>query len=188
MKKILVMLMAAMLFVAGCSSSSDTDSQPAPAAPEATQTAPADEATADDVTVDDETATDEMATTEAAPSPWAALLTGQTFALTSLDGEAFIPPATEDGTLLPLPTMVFGDWPQLSGTICNNYTGQVEVTGNTLALPQAATTLMACDNEALNQLETDFYALIASGLEMTLEGDILTLAANGRTMVFTKQN
>ena len=112
------------------------------------------------------------------------VLAHRNFIISSVDGQEF-PTKDQEGQSRPLPNLDFGQWPHVSGKICNNYSGQVELKGDVLSMKNAATTMMMCHDNELNQLEVTFHRLLNEGVKMEFVGQTLTLKSADHTLVFT---
>jgi heat shock protein HslJ len=98
----------------------------------------------------------------------AASLDGTTWNLTSIGGTDIAADAT--------PTLVFGTGGMVSGLAgCNNFTGTATIGEGTIEFGPLATTRMACADEAVSQLETDYLAALDEAATWTMEGESLTL-------------
>ncbi|MDR1920255.1 MAG: META domain-containing protein [Candidatus Adiutrix sp.] len=124
---------------------------------------------------------------------WEQKLARRSFSLKSVDGRE-LNLKKPDGSEGPAPGLSFDEWPEpparpfLSGKICNNYRGLIEIEGNILKMEKAAGTMMMCLDGELNRLENDFFKLLAEGVEMSLEDGTLTLKGQGRVLVFAAEN
>ena len=127
---------------------------------------------------------DTMPTTENKDPKIVNVLAHRNFVISSVDGQEF-PAKDQRGQSRPLPNFDFGQWPQASGKICNNYTGQVELNNGILSMKNAATTMMMCHEDELNQLEAIFHRLLNEGVQMEFVGQTLTLKSPDHTLVFT---
>ena len=106
------------------------------------------------------------------------------FVLETVDGQKFTYPVPE-GETARKPNFSFGQWPHASGKICNGFSGQVELDGDTLHMRNAASTMMLCFAEELNKLEGLFHQMLNGGVKVTLDGPTLTLTGDGHVLVFT---
>lgn len=103
------------------------------------------------------------------------------FTLATVDGKTF---SVEMGKH---PYIQFGEDMRVGGSACNNFTGPGELSGNTLTIKNAASTMMMCVDQKLAQYERDFHQLLQSGAAMTLDGETLTLSNNGKTYVYHQE-
>jgi heat shock protein HslJ len=98
----------------------------------------------------------------------ATTLDNTTWNLTSIGGADIAADAT--------PTLVFGTGGMVSGLAgCNNFIGTATVGEGTIEFGPLATTRMACADEAISQLETDYLAALDETATWTMEGDSLVL-------------
>ena len=120
-----------------------------------------------------------LAGCSAAQAPARADLLNRHFELVSVDGKAFT------STTSRKPNLEFTEGFRISGGICNRFTGQAELTGNTITAKNMASTRMFCPDDALNQLEQMFSAMLMHGASLDLTGTTLTLQQGGHTLVYT---
>ncbi len=83
-----------------------------------------------------------------------------------------------------IPNIQFNEGFRISGSVCNAYTGQAEMTGDTLSAPQLASTKMLCFDQELNELEFAFGNMMMAGAKFRLENGILTLEGEGYRLKF----
>lgn len=132
----------------------------------------------------DHTAQDDASDSVVAPSSSTAAgvsekdLAGKKFVLAKVDGQNFNPDMGEQ------PFIQFDQGMQIIGKACNNFRGRGILTDDVLSLPNAASTMMMCVDAKLNQYETDFYRLLSEGMEITLDGEELTLSSGDREFVY----
>jgi heat shock protein HslJ len=108
----------------------------------------------------------------------AATLDGTTWNLTSIGGADIAADAT--------PTLVFGTGGMVSGLAgCNNFTGTATIGEGTIEFGPLATTRMACAEEAISQLETEYLAALDEAATWTMTGDSLTLGG-ATELVYSK--
>ena len=100
-----------------------------------------------------------------------------------LDGEWLLTSATgPDGDLelgdTPVTLSIAADL--FSGTgPCNSYTGSLDDSGDFPRFTSAAATQMACEPEAVMQLEADYFAALEAVADGTVTDDSLTLTGGG---------
>ena len=104
------------------------------------------------------------------------------FELMTVDGEAYVAGAE------PVPHIAFGEGLNVSGAVCNQFTGQGELLAGTFMVKQMTSTKKACVDERLNKLETDFSMMLTNGSAISLEGDKLTLNKDDRKLEFTRKD
>lgn len=106
--------------------------------------------------------------------PIADRISGKSYAPRSSEGFAFVDPAAM--------TFEFPAADQISIVGgCNSQFGNLEWDGTSVKAPTLASTLMACDQPLMDQ-DTALAALLADGVMASLDGDVLTLAADGVTI------
>jgi heat shock protein HslJ len=123
-----------------------------------------------------------LAVTACAARGGGANLEGSNWILTSLNGVGLVP-----GSSI---TAAFGDDGRLSGSSgCNRYSASYEVSGSSLTIGQAMSTLMACE-EALMAQESAYLAALASTAGYVMTADQLTLrdASGSSLLVFKAQS
>lgn len=109
------------------------------------------------------------------------MLLHHNFVLTSINGRVFT--GTER-----IPYIEFTEGFRASGRMCNQFTGQADLAGNTLSVKQMASTRMMCPDAELNQFENDFSQMLMEGAKITLDDNMLTLTGNGHVMIFRLQD
>jgi len=116
---------------------------------------------------------------------WPAALAHHNFVLHSFNGQD-LPEKDPDGAPRMWPNLSFGQWPEVTGRICNYFRGQAEVKAEGRLRIFAAATRMMCLDESLNQLENIFHKITSSGAEFSLspDGRLLTLSGDGHHMLF----
>jgi heat shock protein HslJ len=120
--------------------------------------------------------------TIAAPTTTVDLATGvadRVFVSTAVEGYPLV-----DGTEIVL--TFEGDRISASGG-CNQLGSTWTLDGDVLVVPDMAMTQMACEPAALMDQDTWIAALLTSSPTATLEGDTLTLSADGAVVTFTDQ-
>ncbi len=103
-------------------------------------------------------------------------LTGQKFKLVAVNGVALHATSA--------PTLVFSPGFEISGKICNTFTGPAQLHNGLLTATPLASTRMACADEGLNQLETFFRTLLKNGAEISMDGTILYLKQGDTTLQY----
>jgi heat shock protein HslJ len=77
---------------------------------------------------------------------------------------------------------------RVSFKACNNHGGTFTLTGGTLKASRMVSTMMACADNALMELDRKMATALESGVSASLMGDQLTLKpGTGDAMVFSKQ-
>ncbi len=100
-----------------------------------------------------------------------ASLDGTTWLLVEIGGET--PPE------LSASTLVFGEDGTVSGLAgCNNFNGSAELGEGTITFGPLATTRMACTDEGLAQLETDYLGALEGAETWALTGDELVIGGD----------
>ncbi|MCC8179345.1 MAG: META domain-containing protein [Planctomycetes bacterium] len=99
----------------------------------------------------------------------AADLQGKKFVLAKLNGAAF--------RAERLPRIEFGRDLQVSGRLCNNFRGTATLADDTLTMENAASTMMMCADQSLNQLEQDFHRHLRDGVKVVLRDRKLHLTS-----------
>lgn len=89
-------------------------------------------------------------------------LIGHTFSLGSING-------TEFRSELRTPELRFGEGMRVSGRVCNSFSGPGTLKDGMLTVPQAASTMMLCPDQALNQLENDLYEMFRLGAKLAYD-------------------
>ena len=185
MSRIALIALVCFVFLAGCQNAPETGSQPtAPAAAETPAVAP--EAPTDTAAALETPAAPDAVPAESAGEAGNELQTGlahHNFVLETVDGQDFSYPAPE-GVTPEKPNLSFGQWPHASGKICNNYSGQAELDGDTLYLKSAASTMKLCFAEELNKFEGLFHQMMAAGVKVSLDGQTLTLTGGDHVLIF----
>ncbi len=111
-------------------------------------------------------------------------LTGRSFELVSVDGEAF---AAEMGRQPFVAFSTPDNGLRLNGSACNSFTGMGEFRDGKLVMENAAATMMMCVDPKLSGYERDFFRLLREGVEVELAGDTLTLTGDGKTLVYREK-
>ncbi|WP_182346133.1 META domain-containing protein [Tomitella gaofuii] len=117
-----------------------------------------------------------------APTP--AELDGAVFTSTAVTGHELVPGSTIEATFQ-------GDTASLHAG-CNRLFGGYTIVDGTLTVPQAASTMMACE-PALMEQDQWLTQLLAAGATIGLDGDALTLAGaagtpfDGTAITFARQ-
>lgn len=123
----------------------------------------------------------EAPTGQAQPNPPAEQpgLSGTRWLLTELNGAS---PLADH-----VPTLEFGADGQARGnSSCNQYFGSYTIDGDTLNFGQLGSTMMGCEEPAMQQ-ETNFLQTLGTAAIFTVAGDTLTITtAADATLVFTK--
>jgi heat shock protein HslJ len=115
-----------------------------------------------------------------------AALADRNFVIHSFDGQE-LREEGPSGAPLVWPNLSFGEWPEVTGRICNHFRGTAEVTaeGRRLKILAAATRMM-CLEENINQLENVFQKITTEGADFSLspDGRVLILSGDGHILVF----
>lgn len=99
------------------------------------------------------------------------------FALKTADGVSY---ADKD----KVPTLEFQEGFRVVGGICNRFTGQGELEGDTLFAKHLASTKMLCVDQDLNALENAFGVLLNKGAKLSFDGKLLVLRGDGHELVY----
>ncbi|MTD39622.1 heat shock protein HslJ [Erwinia sp. CPCC 100877] len=103
------------------------------------------------------------------------------FLLKSVDGK----PLTLSNKSGHQPEIDFGEKMHISGTMCNRFTGQGELSNGVLKA-QLASTRMMCVDPQLNALDKLFGQMLAAGAHVSMTNDRLTLRNEQHTLVFKR--
>jgi heat shock protein HslJ len=99
-------------------------------------------------------------------------------------GKSYTPRSSEGFTFVDPAAMTFefpaADQISIVGG-CNSQFGDLVWDGASVTAPTLASTMMACDQPLMDQ-DTALAALLADGVAVSLDGDVLTLAADGVTI------
>lgn len=74
----------------------------------------------------------------------------------------------------------------MSGKICNNFRGNVEIVYDLIYMKNAVSSRMACPDSGLSTLENRFLSLMEMGMASNLNGDELTLRRDDLILVFNR--
>lgn len=105
----------------------------------------------------------------------------QRFTLSRVNGEAF-------SSEFRVPSIEFGEDMMIFGQICNNYRGKGEIEEGRLFVRHAASTMMLCPDQALNDLEHKLFTLLREGAAIRLDADQLVLEGNGLQLDFERND
>lgn len=83
-----------------------------------------------------------------------------------------------------VPDLSFNEGFRVSGKICNGFSGQGELDGETLFVRQMVSTKMFCADQDLNTLEGAFATMLDKGATLTYDGRTLTLKGEGPVLVY----
>jgi heat shock protein HslJ len=109
-----------------------------------------------------------------ADRPLANRIAGKSYTPRAAEGFTFVDPAAV--------TFTFPAADQISIVGgCNAQFGDLEWDGESVKAPTLASTLMACDQPLMDQ-DTALSTLLSGGVVASLDGDVLTLAADGVTI------
>jgi heat shock protein HslJ len=109
----------------------------------------------------------------------------QRFTLAGVDGQPF---NTSGNTSGPVPELSFAEDFSVSGSACNRFRGQGELSGNRLTVKVLASTKMLCFEPARNELESMLFRMLAEGADVEFSGDELVLRQGGHTLAYTRQS
>ena len=135
-------------------------------------------------TTDPSTDTAGAATTTTAPAPTAPPTTAAPDLAAALPGHTYVSTAVEGFTLVDGTQVVLTfDGANLAANAgCNQLASTWSVEGSVLVVPAMAQTEMACDPAALMDQDTWLGSVLTSRPTLTLDGDTLTIAAQGATV------
>ncbi|POP44330.1 heat-inducible protein [Superficieibacter electus] len=77
---------------------------------------------------------------------------------------------------------------QVSGSMCNRFTGSGKMSAGELKVKDMAMTRMMCSDPQLNTLDHTISAMLSAGAQVDLTGDQLTLATANQTLTFKRVN
>ena len=103
-------------------------------------------------------------------------LAGRTYYLISMNGKVF----TGDNT----PELGFTWEGRVIGRACNRFNGAAKIINGTLTAEDMVSTRMACFQPFLNEMEQMLTDMLRHGARMSLAGNRLTLAKDGRSLVY----
>ena len=123
---------------------------------------------------------------EEEPAPVASVvgeedLIGKRFVLDKVDGEEF---STSMGRQ---PSIEFGEELRVGGSACNTFVGPGSLEDGKLIVANAASTMMMCVDPKLAAFEGYFHQMLRDGVEVALDGDVLTLTGGGRTLEYVEE-
>lgn len=84
-----------------------------------------------------------------------------------------------------IPEIAFNEGFRVSGRICNQFTGMGELKDGKLVVGQMASTKMLCVDAELNKLEHELSQMLMDGMDISLDGDTLTLKKGDQELVYT---
>nr|WP_318381614.1 heat shock protein HslJ [uncultured Enterobacter sp.] len=82
------------------------------------------------------------------------------------------------------PEIRFGEKLQLSGVMCNRFTGQGKLSDGALSAKNLAMTRMMCADPQRNELDQAFSVMMNKGAQADLTETQLTLATAEQTLIF----
>ncbi|MGV3346261.1 META domain-containing protein [Enterobacteriaceae bacterium LUAb1] len=85
------------------------------------------------------------------------------------------------------PEIAFADNGRVTGAMCNRFFGQGEFSGAKLTVKNLASTMMLCPQEQLNQWDNMIGDELAKGVEVSLNGQILTLKGVNHRLVYQQK-
>ena len=84
------------------------------------------------------------------------------------------------------PEIAFSEGLQVSGQMCNRFSGPATHEKGVLTAPHMAMTKMLCIDDRLNQLDRDLAVLLRDGARVDLEKDTLTLSSDTIILVYAR--
>jgi heat shock protein HslJ len=111
-------------------------------------------------------------------------LAGTSWTLTSLDGSAQVGAAVGGSPI----TIEFDAEGRAGGSSgCNSYGADYSTNpANGITISQAVSTLMACMDQLVMENEAAFLQALSAITSYEIDGDTLTLAGGGHTLIFTR--
>ncbi|MCL2791261.1 MAG: META domain-containing protein [Desulfobulbus sp.] len=103
------------------------------------------------------------------------------FVLVSSDGKDF-------SANKRIPSIEFNEGLRISGTACNQFTGQGHLAGNILTVKQLASTKMLCVDPDLNELENLLQRVLSEGAQLRLNGQNLVIRQNGHELLYKRND
>ena len=103
------------------------------------------------------------------------------FTLSRVDGKEL---TVEDRNLNP--DIEFNEGFQITGHVCNRYSGPAELKDGRLYAGNLASTRMLCINPELNELEQLFFAMLRAGADISLTDESMTLSQGGRVLSYAR--
>lgn len=164
-RRSLALLALVALPLAACGGDDDDDA--------GSSTTPTADTGADTAATADATATT-SAPASTAPDDLGAALDGRTFVSTAVDGYTLVDGSTVEITFDGANISAAGG--------CNRLASTWSVDGDVLTVPDMAMTQMACEPAALMDQDTWLSAVLTSSPTLTLDGDTLTIEADGTTL------
>jgi len=102
------------------------------------------------------------------------------FVLQQVNGQPFVL-----GNDRPHPVLNFGEQWQISGKMCNQFSGQATLNGDQLKAENLAMTRMLCSDPLLNQLDNQLGQMLAQGAQVHFNGQQLTLKTPEHSLTYT---
>lgn len=103
------------------------------------------------------------------------------FVLSKVDGHAFVV------SMGSQPFIEFGEGMRVGGSACNVFTGLGELADGKLRVRNAVATRKMCIDPTLSGFEKDFHKILREGAEIALDGDLLLLTGEGKTLEFVEE-
>ena len=113
---------------------------------------------------------------ENAEAPALEDVAGRVYYLAGMDGQR---PACGS-----TPELGFTGEGRVFGRACNRFSGAAKIVNGTLTAKNTAATRMACAEPVLNTLEQIVFGMLENGAQIRLDGNRLTLARDGHTLVY----
>ena len=82
----------------------------------------------------------------------------------------------------------FDDDMQVSGSMCNRFTGKGKLSDGTLTVKELAMTRMVCADPQRNALDTTIGAMLREGAQVDLTDNQLTLTTADQTLIYKRQD
>lgn len=108
-------------------------------------------------------------------------LAGRRFMLKTMGGEQFV---ADD---VPQPYIQFDENMRISGSACNQFSGQGRLRQGQLRVDQLASTLKMCINPLLMQFEGMFHMMLRTGGQISLDGKTLRMNGQGLQLEFAEE-
>ena len=110
-------------------------------------------------------------------------LPSTSWVLVSLDGNTEVGEAIGGQAV----TLIFTSDTEVGGSGgCNSFGGQYTVTGNAITFSEIVSTLMACTDQGIGEVESAYFAALDAADSYALAAGSLTITGGGHTLVFER--
>lgn len=106
-------------------------------------------------------------------------LVNRRFVLQSVNGTPFVAKK-----YAKVPELNFDDKLQVTGIMCNYFSGKATLSGNQLQAENLAMTMMSCNETQLNKLDGQFTKMLSTGAQVCLNGQQLALKSGQYTLTY----